>query len=51
MTNNDLLDISRNVEQLTGNEKVFYEDQKGARLCCLSEEVEMEGAYQAFFRE
>ena len=41
-THNDLLDILRNDEQLTGNEKVFYEDQKGARLCHLSEEVDTE---------
>ena len=40
--NGILLDIGRNMEKLDGREKLFYEDQKGLRQGCLSEEIDIE---------
>ena len=37
-----LLDIGRDMQQLTGNEKIFYEDQLSNRECRLSQEVDLE---------
>ena len=37
---NDLLDIDRNMERITGHEKLFYTDQKTTRNCQLSEEID-----------
>ena len=37
---NDLLDIGRNMASTTGHEKSFYIDQKTARNCRLSEEID-----------
>ena len=37
-----LLDIGRETENLTWREKVFYHDQKGARVCRLSHEIDGE---------
>ena len=37
---NSLLDIVKHEDSLTGAEKVFYFDQKGARICRLSEEID-----------
>ena len=48
-----LLDINRNMDQMTGREKIFYEDQQSSRECHLSEEVyeEFEKENQAQFEE
>ena len=35
-----LLDIGQEMDELTGNEKSFYEDQKGDRIFRLSEEID-----------
>ena len=40
--NGILLEIGRNMEKLDGREKLFYEDQKGLRQGCLSEEIDIE---------
>ena len=37
-----LLEISKNVEKLTGHEKVFYFDQQTTRECQPSEEIDLE---------
>ena len=37
-----LLDIGQEMDGLTGNEKSFYEDQKGVRIFRLSEEIDSE---------
>ena len=42
ITNNDLLDISKSPEKLTGAEEIFYKDQKTTRICRLSEHVDKE---------
>ena len=39
---NDLLDIGQNMHNLTGREKLFYEDQCSVRECRLSEEIDLE---------
>ena len=39
-----LLDIKKNMHQLTGDEKIFYEDQQTSRECRLSEEIDIEQA-------
>ena len=36
------LDIGRNMDQMTGSEKMFYKDQQSSGECCLSEEVDKE---------
>ena len=43
-TNNDLFNIGKNMELLTGNEKKFYEDQCNARIYRLSEEIDEKDA-------
>ena len=40
--NNDLLDIGQNIYNLTGREKLFYEDQCSISKCRLSEEIDLE---------
>ena len=49
----NLLDIGRNMDQMTGRGKMFYEDQHSSRKCCLNEEVdeEFEKEKQAQFEE
>lgn len=42
VTNNDLLDIGKEMQQLTGNEKAYYIDQCSRRIFRLSEEVDEE---------
>ena len=37
-----LLDIGKNMHQLTGHENIFYEDQQTSRECRLSEEIDIE---------
>ena len=37
-----LLEIGKNMDQVTGREKAFYEDQKSKRECQLSEEIDEE---------
>ena len=37
-----LLDIEKNMDQVTGRKKAFYEDQKSKRECRLSEEIDEE---------
>ena len=37
-----MLDIGKNMDQVTGREKAFYEDQKSKRECRLSEEIDEE---------
>ena len=37
-----LLDVGKNMQQLTGHEKMFYKDQKASRECRLSEEIDIE---------
>ena len=39
-----LLDIKKNMHQLTGDEKIFCEDQQTSRECRLSEEIDIEQA-------
>ena len=39
-----LLGIEKDMDKVTGNEKIFYEDQKGPRACCYSEEIDLEYA-------
>ena len=34
------MDIDRNMERITGHEKLFYIDQKTTRNCQLSEEID-----------
>ena len=34
-----LLDIGKDMDKVTGNEKIFFEDQNGPRDCCISEEL------------
>ena len=41
-TNNDLLDIGKDMDNITGREKVFYQDQLRERECRLSEEIDDE---------
>ena len=41
MTNNDLFDISKNVDQLSGEHLDFYLDMKGARISRLSEQIDI----------
>ena len=41
-SNNDLLDIGKSLEKLTGTEKAFYDDQKTTRIARLSEQVDEE---------
>ena len=36
-----LFDIGKNMHQLTGHEKIFYEDQQTSRECRLSEETDI----------
>ena len=38
----NLLDIGRNMDQMTGRGKMFCEDQQSSRECCLREEVDEE---------
>ena len=40
--NNDLLDIGKDMDKLTGREKMFYQDQLRERECRLSEEIDDE---------
>ena len=40
--NNDLLDIIRHQEELTGDELIFYKDQRSDRICRLSEHIDTE---------
>ena len=42
LENDALLDIGRNMDLLTGNEKQFYEDQRNKREARLSEEIDVE---------
>jgi hypothetical protein len=42
LTNNDLLDIGKEMQQLTGNERAYYMDQCSRRIFRLSEEVDEE---------
>ena len=44
MINNDLLDISKNAEKLTGDELSFCEVQKGSRIMRLSEQIDIKYA-------
>ena len=37
-----LLDIGKNMHQLTGHENIFYEDQQKSQECRLSEEIDIE---------
>ena len=37
-----LFDIGKDTDKLTGNEKLFYEDQRGSRHHLLSQEVDIE---------
>ena len=37
-----LLDIGKNIDQVTGRKKAFYEDQNSKRECRLSEEIDVE---------
>ena len=37
-----LLDIGKNMDQITGRKKGFFEDQKSKRECRLSEEIDEE---------
>ena len=37
-----MLDIEKNMDQVTGRKKAFYEDQKSKRECRLSEEIDEE---------
>ena len=37
-----MLDIGKNMDQVTGKEKAFYEDQKSKTECRLSEEIDEE---------
>ena len=37
-----MLDIGKNMDQITGRKKAFYEDQKSKRECRLSEEIDEE---------
>ena len=39
-----LLDIGKNMDKVTCNEKIFYEDQNGLRKCRISEEIDLEYA-------
>ena len=41
-TNNDLLDIGKDMDNITGREKIFYQDQLRERECRLSEEIDDE---------
>ena len=47
------LDLGTNMDQMTGREKIFYEDQQSSRECHLSEEVgeEFEKEKQPQFEE
>ena len=38
----NLLDIGKKMHQLTGNEKMFYEDQQTSQECSLSGEIDIE---------
>ena len=42
LTNDYLLDIGKDMHDVTGREKTFYEDQKSARECRLSEKIDEE---------
>ena len=35
-----LLDFGKDMDKPTGNEKIFYEDQKGSRKCCISGDID-----------
>ena len=37
-----MLDIGKNMDQITGRKKGFFEDQKSKRECRLSEEIDEE---------
>ena len=39
--NNDLLDISKNANELTDDEFAFYQDQKGSCITRLSEQIDL----------
>lgn len=39
--NSSLFDIGKNMDQLTGDEAIFYQDQCGARQHLLSQEVDL----------
>ena len=39
-----LLDIGKDMDKVTGNEKIFYEDQNGPRKSRISEEIDLEYA-------
>ena len=39
-----LLNIGKDKDKATGNDKIFYEDQKGPRECHISEEIDLEYA-------
>ena len=40
------VDIGKGINLLTGNEKAFYEDQRHARECRLSEEIDEEYVFE-----
>ena len=42
--NESLLDIWKDMEKVTGTEKIFYEDQNGPRKFSISEEIDLEHA-------
>ena len=39
-----LLDIGKNMNKVTGNEKIFYEDQNGPGKSHICEEIDLEYA-------
>lgn len=43
-TNGSSLDIGKNMEEVAGSEKIFYQDQLTARKCRISEEIDSEYA-------
>ena len=39
-----LVDTGKDVDEVAGNEKIFYEDRKGPGKCHISEEIDSECA-------
>ena len=40
------MDVGKKINLLTGNEKAFYEDQRHARECRLSEDTDEEHVFE-----